>query len=119
MKKFKVGDVVKVVSNTCASFGNVGVVTKITDNKAWPYVVEFAVDTAEYGDKELEKVADLKKGGKAIPCKVVCNSRLGNVPMPVYFPSIAAGVRWAKESGWFCYRIFAKGKLVRRGYCND
>lgn len=33
MKKFKTGDVVKVVSKECASYGNVGVVKKITDNK--------------------------------------------------------------------------------------
>ena len=119
MKKFKTGDVVKVVSKECASYGNVGVVTKITDNKAWPYVVKFAIDKGEYGDNELEKVVDLKKGGKSIPCKVVCNSRYGTISHTIDFPSIAAGVRWAKESGWFSYCIFVNGKIVRRGYCND
>ena len=119
MKKFKPGDVVKVVSKECASYGNVGVVRKITDNKTWPYLVEFAVEKGEYGDNEIEKVADSKKGGRAIPCKVVCNNRWGYVANSVDFPSIAAAVRWAKESGWFYYRIYAKGKLVRSGYCND
>ena len=69
---------------------------------------------------EKFKTGDVvKKGGKPIPCKVVCNNRWGHIATPVDFPSIAAGVRWAKESGWYCYRIFANGKIVRRGYCND
>jgi len=119
MKKFKPGDVVKVISTGCASCGNVGIVKKITDNKTCPYTVMFLDAESEYSEDELEKVADLKKGGKPIPCKVVCNNRWGHIATPVDFPSIAAGMRWAKESGWFSYRIFAKGKLVRRGYCND
>ena len=119
MKKFETGDVVRVVSKECASYGNVGVVKKITDNKTWPYTVMFLDAESEYSEDELEKVVDLKKGGKSIPCKVVCNSRYGTISAPIDFPSIAAGVRWAKESGWFSYRIFANGKIVRRGYCND
>ena len=119
MKKFKPGDVVKVVSKECASYGNVGIVKKITDNKTWPYTVMFLDAESEYSEDELEKVVDLKKGGKSIPCKVVCNSRYGTIATPIDFPSIAAGVRWAKGSGWFSYRIFANGKIVRSGYCND
>ena len=119
MKKFKTGDVVKVISTECVSYGNVGVVIKTDNSKAWPYLVQFAMDKGEYGDNELDKVEDSKKGGKSIPCKVVCNSRYGTISTPIDFPSIAAGVRWAKESGWFYYNIFVNGKIVRRGFCND
>jgi len=62
MKKFKPGDVVKVISTGCASCGNVGIVKKITDNKTWPYTVMFLDAESEYSEDELEKVCDGKSG---------------------------------------------------------
>lgn len=65
MKKFKTGDVVKVISTGCASCGNVGIVKKITDNKTWPYTVMFMDAESEYAEDELEKVCDGKpRNGK-------------------------------------------------------
>ena len=65
MKKFKPGDVVKVISKECASCGNVGIVKKITDNKTWPYTVMFMDAESEYSEDELEKVCDGKpRNGK-------------------------------------------------------
>ena len=65
MKKFKTGDVVKVISTECASCGNVGIVKKITDNKTWPYTVMFLDADSEYSEDELEKVCDGKlRNGK-------------------------------------------------------
>ena len=58
-----------------------------------------------------------RKGNRATPCKVVCNARNGYVPAIHEAPSIAAGVRWAKESPWFRYRVFVGGRCVRRGFC--
>ena len=59
-----------------------------------------------------------KSNGKAIPCKVVFNGRNGYVASPLDAPSIAEGVRMARDSGWFRYRIYAKGRLVRSGFCD-
>lgn len=49
-------------------------------------------------------------------CEVLCNNRWGYVAMPYKAESISAGVRWAKDSGWFAYRILVDGKVVRRGF---
>lgn len=114
MKKIKEGDFVRVTDRHCASFGNVGVVEKITDNKTWPFTVRFADATSEYSGDEIEAV---KGNGK--PCKVVFNNRWGYVSQPIAQPSIAAAVRFAKESGWFRYAVYVGGKLVRQGFCND
>lgn len=65
MKKFKTGDVVKVVSEECASYGNVGIVKKVTDNKKRPYTVMFLDAESEYSEDELERVCDGKpRNGK-------------------------------------------------------
>lgn len=58
------------------------------------------------------------KGNKSTPCKVVFNGRNGYVATPLDAPSIAAGVRMAKGSGWFRYRIFVDGRVVRQGFCD-
>ena len=50
-------------------------------------------------------------------CVLVCNSRFGYCTSPVEYPSISKAVAAAKESGWFAYRVFAGGKVVRRGFC--
>lgn len=60
MKKFKTGDVVKVISTGCASCGNIGIVKKITDNKTRPYTVMFLDADSEYSEDELEKVCNGK-----------------------------------------------------------
>ena len=114
MKKISVGDSVKVISKKCASCGSIGVVDKITDNKKWPYLVRFTDATSEYSIDEIERV-----GKKGTPCKVMFNNRWGYVSHPIDQPSIAAAVRFAKESGWFRYGVFVKGKCVRQGFCND
>ncbi|MBO6031674.1 MAG: hypothetical protein J6Q22_09395 [Prevotella sp.] len=64
MKKFKPGDVVRVISTGCASCGNLGVVKEITDNKARPYTVMFLDAESEYSADELEKIRISKKGGR-------------------------------------------------------
>lgn len=56
---------------------------------------------------------------KPIKCKVLCNNRWGYVATPYEANSIAEGVRWAKESGWFAYRIIVDGRVVRRGFGNN
>lgn len=58
-----------------------------------------------------------RRDGRAIPCKVVCNTRSGYLATPHDAPSIAAGVRMGKESGWFRYRVFVGGRCVRQGFC--
>ena len=50
-------------------------------------------------------------------CVLVCNSRFGYCTSPVEYPSIAKAVAAARDSGWFAYRVFAGGKVVRRGFC--
>lgn len=114
MDNLKIGDFVKVIDEKCASVGNVGVLEKITDNKTWPYTVRFADATSEYSRGELEKVK-----GRGIACKVVFNNRWGYVSQPIPQPSIAAAVRFAKESGWFRYAVYVNKKCVRQGFCND
>lgn len=54
---------------------------------------------------------------KPIECVVVVNTRWGHVCQPYHAKSIAEGVRWARESGGFVYRVFVNGKVVRRGFC--
>lgn len=56
---------------------------------------------------------------KAKKCKIVFTARWGYIPAPMEFPSISAGLKFAKESGWFAYLVYVDGKLVRRGFCND
>lgn len=53
---------------------------------------------------------------KPIKCKVICNNQWGYEATPYEAPSISAGVRWARESGWFWYRVVVDWKTVRRGY---
>ena len=55
---------------------------------------------------------------KPIECDVVVNTRYGHIYQPYHAKSIAEGVRWAKESGGFAYRILVDGKVVRRGFCD-
>jgi hypothetical protein len=55
---------------------------------------------------------------RAKPCKVVLTGRNGYVATPVDAPSIAEGMRIAKSSGWFRYRIFVDGRVVRQGFCD-
>lgn len=57
---------------------------------------------------------------KAIPCKVIVNTRMGHECAPCEFPSIAKGIKYGKhEAAGFAYRIIADGKLVRRGFCDE
>lgn len=54
--KFKVGDEVEVVDRKCATRGRRGVVVAITDNKTWPYKVQFyrPVELGEFAADELQ-----------------------------------------------------------------
>ena len=52
------------------------------------------------------------------PCTVVVNTRNGHIITPFTAPSIAEGVRRAKESAGFAYRVFVGHKMVRSGYCD-
>lgn len=56
---------------------------------------------------------------KAIPCVIVCNNRWGYCATPYHAPSIAAGIRWARSSGWFWWRAIVAGRVVARGYGDD
>lgn len=49
-------------------------------------------------------------------CKLILNTASGYC-LTQHFESIASALRFAKESGFFAYRIFVDGKLVRRGFC--
>lgn len=55
---------------------------------------------------------------KSCKCTLVVNTRWGYCFTPTKCDSIAEAVRTAKASGGFAYRIFANGKVVRRGYCD-
>ena len=54
--KFKVGDEVEVVGRKCATRGRRGVVVAITNNKTWPYKVQFyrPVELGEFAADELQ-----------------------------------------------------------------
>ena len=55
---------------------------------------------------------------KSIKCRLVLNTAMGRITDFGEYPSIAAAVRAAKESGYFRYRVFVGGKVVRQGFCN-
>lgn len=52
-------------------------------------------------------------------CKVICNNRWGYQATPYEAESIAEGVRWAKQSGWWYWVIVVDGKIVRRGHGDE
>lgn len=55
---------------------------------------------------------------KGITCEVIFYGRNGYVATPLDAPSIAEGIRMAKGSGWFRYRIVTEdGRVVRQGFC--
>ena len=56
---------------------------------------------------------------KAKKCKVLFNTKWGYVATPMEFPSIHKAVEYAKDSGWFAYRVVVDGKVVRRGFCDN
>lgn len=53
---------------------------------------------------------------KAKKCKLILNTKSGYC-LVQNFQSIASAQRFAKESGFFAYRIFVDGKKVRSGFC--
>lgn len=53
---------------------------------------------------------------KAKKCKALFNNRWGACATPMEFPSIRKAVEYAKDSGWFAYRVVVDGKVVRRGH---
>ena len=55
---------------------------------------------------------------RGIPCRVLLNGKNGYCATPLEAKSISAGLRLAKGSGWFRYRIIAGGKVVREGFCD-
>ena len=54
---------------------------------------------------------------KAKKCKLILNTNSGYC-LVQHFQSIASALRFAKESGFFAYRIFVDGKKVRSGFCS-
>ena len=54
---------------------------------------------------------------KGISCKVLLNGRNGYTATPLAASSIAEGLRMARGSGWFRFRIVANGRIVRQGFC--
>lgn len=50
-------------------------------------------------------------------CTLIINTSYGYC-VTNNFQSIAAAVRFAKESGLFAYRVFVNGRKVRSGYCD-
>ena len=59
-----------------------------------------------------------KQSNKGIKCRLVLNTAMGRITDFGEYPSIAAAVRTARESGYFRYRIFVGNKVVREGFCN-
>lgn len=55
---------------------------------------------------------------RGIPCRVLLNGKNGYTATPLEAGSIAEGLRLAKGSGWFRYRIVVDGKIVRAGFCD-
>lgn len=58
---------------------------------------------------------------KAIPCKLVINSRRGYVYAPIEFPSVNQAVRYGREfTGGFAWRLYTlDDKLIKRGFCDN
>lgn len=54
---------------------------------------------------------------KSKKCKLILNTASGYC-LTQNFNSIASAVRFAKESGFFAYRIFVDGRKVRSGFCD-
>ena len=48
-------------------------------------------------------------------CTIICNTKWGYCITPKKCKSIAEAVRYSKEMG-MAYRIFADGKVVKRGW---
>jgi len=59
-----------------------------------------------------------KKRNGAVKCRLAVNTSFGSIADFGEFPSIAAAVRAAKDSGYFRYRVFAGGRVVREGFCD-
>ena len=57
-----------------------------------------------------------RKNMKSKKCKLILNTSSGYC-LTQNFESIASAVRFAKESGFFAYRIFVDGRKVRSGFC--
>ena len=52
---------------------------------------------------------------KAIPCTVICNTTYGYCMTPKKCKSIREALAYARDMA-MPYRIYANGKLVRRGW---
>lgn len=101
MKKIKTGDVVKVISTECASYGNVGIVKKITDNKKRPYTVMFLDAESEYSEDELEKVCDGKpRNGKESRKTIPVNTSKKMV-QDARAKAMKSGMLRKELKGWF------------------
>ena len=59
----------------------------------------------------------MKENMKPKKCKLILNTASGYC-LTQNFNSIASAVRFAKESGFFAYRIFVDGRKVRSGFCD-
>ena len=59
-----------------------------------------------------------KQSNKGIKCRLVVNTTFGSIADFGEYPSIAAAVRAAHDSGYFRYRIFVGNRVVRQGFCN-
>ena len=56
---------------------------------------------------------------KAIKCTLIVNSANGRCFQPEEFNSIAEAYRKGRASIGFAFRIFAGGKIVKRGFCKE
>ena len=54
---------------------------------------------------------------KSVECELVLNTRMGKVSRPIKFKSTAEAVKFAKNSGYFAFRVFVYGKVKRSGVC--
>ena len=54
---------------------------------------------------------------KSKKCKLILNTSYGYC-FTQNFNSIASAVKFAKETGYFAYRIFVDGHKVRSGFCH-
>lgn len=55
---------------------------------------------------------------KPIKCTVIVNTKWGYCSTSYEAKSISEGVKYAKSSGGFAYRVLVNGKVVRRGFCD-
>lgn len=73
----------------------------------------------DMGEGDFERFEVVLPTTKSIKCRLVLNTAMGSINDFGEYPSIAAAVRAAKDSGYFRYRIFVGNKVVREGFCNN